>query len=431
MTIYDSISFLAPFLEAFTYFLLFEAFLEREKKRSSWHYLAGIIALACFIGICNQFFIYSFINIVLIASVCFLICSFLYEGPSSKKLMAVILVILISGICEVCAAHLLTLLFGINIHIALETSSYRAMGIMIAKILGIIICNVIRVKCISRHTKIGRAYWIMFFLLFASTIFLMFFVSKLTFELGNPSYAGMAIISTFGLFFIAFFSIYLYERLARQSESIRAQERYEEHMRLQMKHLSDLAVSKQELLGFKHDINNQLVIIQGYFKNQDIQGGSAYVSRLLKNQEAENLIIDTGNLALDILLSTKKVIAEHKGITFDFQVQIPENMFIQPVDQCVIFGNAIDNAIEACEKCPEDDRNIEFILLQRKNRIICKITNSLPVNYSVNLSTTKEDKKNHGYGLINLTQSLERYDSIPIFEQDNQKFILSFIVYEK
>lgn len=259
----------------------------------------------------------------------------------------------------------------------------------------------------------------------------MFFVSKLSFELGDPSYAGMAIICTFGLFFIAFFSIYLYERLARQNESIRAQERYEEHMRSQMKHLSDLAVSKQELLGFKHDINNQLVIIQGYFKNLDIQGGSAYVSQLLKNQEAESLIIDTGNLALDTLLSTKKVVAEHKGITFDFQVQIPANMFIQPVDQCVIFGNAIDNAIEACKKCPEDDRNIEFILLQRKNRIICKITNSLPVNYSVNLSTTKEDKKNHGYGLINLTQSLERYDSIPIFEQDNQKFILSFIVYEK
>ena len=39
MTIYDSISFLAPFLEAFTYFLLFEAFLEREKKKQ--------LALSC------------------------------------------------------------------------------------------------------------------------------------------------------------------------------------------------------------------------------------------------------------------------------------------------------------------------------------------------------------------------------------------------
>lgn len=431
MTMYDSASFLAPFLEAFTYFLLFEAFLERDEKRSSWQYLAGLIALACFIGICNHFFIYSFINIVLIVLVCFFVCSFLYEGPSGKKIMAVILVILISGICEVCVAHLLTLLFGINIHIALDAPSYRAMGIMVAKILSITICNIIRVNCISRHTKIGRSYWIMFFLLFASAIFVMFFVSKLSFELGDPSYALMAIICTFGLFFIAFFSIYLYERLAKQSESIRAQERYEEHIRSQMKHLSDLAVNQQELIGFKHDINNQLVIIQGYFKNDDVQGGSAYISKLLKNQEAENLIIDTGNLALDTLLSTKKVVAEHKGIAFDFHVQIPANFLIQPVDQCVIFGNAIDNAIEACEKSPEDDRNIEFILLQRKNRVICKITNSLPTDYSVNLSTTKEDKKNHGHGLTNLTRSLERYDSIPIFEQDHQKFIFSFIVYEK
>lgn len=61
MTMYDSIGFLAPFLEAFTYFLLFEAFLEREKKEA-----VGIILQGSLFCLALLVFVISFSFIVLL-----------------------------------------------------------------------------------------------------------------------------------------------------------------------------------------------------------------------------------------------------------------------------------------------------------------------------------------------------------------------------
>lgn len=422
MTMYDSIGFLAPFLEAFTYFLLFEAFLERDTRYGKKQLVVGLVGFACFIGVCNRFLIYSLANVILIFIVGVVVSFISYRGTLSKRVLASIMVTVISGISEVCAAHLVALISGQGIEHALMIPMYRAAGIIVSKILDILICNAIRVKSELKYSKMGRKLWMIFLLLFVSSVFVIYLISKLTYESNNQADTVMAIICAFGMFFITFFSIYLYERLANQSEEIRAQERYEEHMRSQLSHLTDLVAGKEELRGMKHDMKNQLVTIQGYLKNNDLQGGLDHVSQLLQNQEAEILTIKTGNLALDTMFSTKQAVAERNNITFTMHVQISKDLFIRPVDQCVIFGNALDNAIEACERCTTDQRFIDVFLVERQGRLICKIVNPLPPDHADNsLMTTKTDKENHGFGLINLRRALARYGCEPIFEQENDE----------
>lgn len=60
-------------------------------------------------------------------------------------------------------------------------------------------------------------------------------------------------------------------------------------------------------------------------------------------------VVDTGNPALDAIISAKQAVVAQKGIAFHYQLQIPKQLPIAPEDICVIFGNALDNAIEACE----------------------------------------------------------------------------------
>ena len=183
--------------------------------------------------------------------------------------------------------------------------------------------------------------------------------------------------------------------------------------------------------SMKHDMKNQLTTIQSYLKNDDVQGGLAHISQLLANQQIETLSVNTGNLALDTLLSVKKAVAEKNDISFTMKVQIPEHLFISTVDQCVIFGNALDNAIEACERCSENNRFIDFFLIERKGRLVCKIINPLPSHSSKNLSTTKPDKENHGFGLVNIRRALAHYDSEPVFEQKEGHFMFGFVAYEQ
>lgn len=431
MVIYKLINFFAPFAESCMFFLIFEAFLERDERHKEWQFAIGIIGLAALIGVSNHFLIYSLANIFVLVVFGLFICSVFYKGAMSKKLLSVVITILISGIFEVCAAHLVALVSGVGIERALILPSYRAIGVMIAQILGIFTCNIIRVRSNLKYFQVGRAYWGIFFLLFVSSVFAIFLISKLTYEFGNQTDTVMAIVCAIGMFFITFFTIYLYERLAKQSEAIRAQERYEEHMRSQLSHLTDLVAKQEEIRGMKHDMKNQLTTIQGYLKNDDVQGGLAHISQLLANQQLETLSVNTGNLALDTLLSVKKAVAEKNDISFTMQVQIPEHLFISTVDQCVIFGNALDNAIEACERCSENNRFIDFFLIERKGRLVCKITNPLPSHSSKDLSTTKPDKENHGFGLVNIRRALAHYDIEPVFEQKEGHFMFGFVAYEQ
>ena len=140
-------------------------------------------------------------------------------------------------------------------------------------------------------------------------------------------------------------------------------------------------------------------------------------------------IIDTGNTAFDAIISAKKVLAESKNIDFALKIQIPEKLQVDAVDLCVIFGNALDNAIEACEKL-ETQKIINVSAIYDDNQLICKITNTALTSTS-DLQTTKSDKENHGFGLDNIKQALSKYNHVVKIEHADNEFVLSFIIFNK
>ncbi|WP_156332257.1 ATP-binding protein, partial [Clostridium paraputrificum] len=94
---------------------------------------------------------------------------------------------------------------------------------------------------------------------------------------------------------------------------------------------------------------------------------------------------------------------------------INKNIKIDPVDWCIIFGNALDNAIEACEKVEDNRKFISLKLLSRSNTFIVKIINSSENDFIIEEKkylTTKKNKEEHGIGMDNIRKSIEKYDGI-------------------
>lgn len=138
---------------------------------------------------------------------------------------------------------------------------------------------------------------------------------------------------------------------------------------------------------------------------------------------------DTGNPALDATLSAKKTLAEEQSIHFSTKLNLEENLPIAPEDICTIFGNALDNAIEACLRLDEDQqKSIDISLVQLDTVLLCKISNTAPEQTGNDLSTSKKDSENHGFGLANLRESLTKYNSAPEIEWQQGKFSLSFVL---
>lgn len=148
-----------------------------------------------------------------------------------------------------------------------------------------------------------------------------------------------------------------------------------------------------------------------------------YLERIKARSDAVRPTINTGNIALDAILSSKKELAESKGIKFITKLQIPENLAIKPDDISIIFGNALDNAIEANEMVPENDRYIEVSLLY-DNLLICKISNACMPLGNKEFKTRKLDKENHGFGMENIKSVINGYNGEVKIEWHDYKFVL-------
>ena len=104
---------------------------------------------------------------------------------------------------------------------------------------------------------------------------------------------------------------------------------------------------------------------------------------------------------------------------------------IQPADWCAIFGNALDNAIEACEKVEESKRYIHVVAYCVGSLLKIKIENAMQGTIEVNGSgfeTTKKRKEYHGFGLKNIEKTVQRYDGIMELTTEKGIFIMQILL---
>ena len=101
---------------------------------------------------------------------------------------------------------------------------------------------------------------------------------------------------------------------------------------------------------------------------------------------------------------------------------------MEPEDISIIFGNALDNAIEENEKLPLEDRYINISLVYDTS-LICKISNACRCKKINILKTSKTDKSNHGFGIENIKSALEKYNGIINIEQTNNEFYVKLYMF--
>ena len=177
-----------------------------------------------------------------------------------------------------------------------------------------------------------------------------------------------------------------------------------------------------------HDLKHQLT---EYAKNGKLD------SELLG--ELENVIniydytIKTGNEALDLILSEKSLICQKKDIKLTCLADCSKLNFINKTDLYSLFGNLIDNAMEAVYKIQDvDKRHINLVVKNVNSFVSISIDNYYEGNIVLLDNglpkTTKEDKDYHGYGMKSIQLIVNKYDGDLNISLDNNVFSL-FIMF--
>lgn len=430
MTIYNLSGFLTGFVEAFMIFMLYNTFLQKRNCLPTWVYVLGVVALTFMINLSNILFDFGMLNVFAMILFSFAM-SFLYKGKTVVKATISVLAFLIMVVIEIAVMFSITLIYKITVAEAVNNLSYRLLGTIVSKALALLIVNIIRLNFKKKSLYMGASYWILFLLMFISSTITVFLIFRLSYGMNGTYMYNISIICSLGLMLSTFFALYLYEHLAMQNEIIQNQKQYEHNLKEQIKHLDEIVITQNQIKKFKHDFLNYEIGLKSYLKNQDCDGAINYLNSLSGNLGNSENIIETGNSALDAILSAKKVIAETKGISFTTQIQIPQKLDVAPTDMCIIFGNAIDNAIEACEKIKHKRKKIDLTLICQDKRLFCKIVNSTAERTNGILKTSKSDAQNHGFGLENIRTSLAKYNSEPTITQTDDEFAIKFIIFTK
>ena len=190
-------------------------------------------------------------------------------------------------------------------------------------------------------------------------------------------------------------------------------------------------VSKEytDIINMKcHDLKHQLWQMQ---RQEHVD--ETYIKELEEAIRIYDTDIKTGNEALDIILTEKNRICAAEKIEATFIVDGSIIAFMRPTDLYSLFGNILDNAIEAVRELPDEDmRQISVVLAQETGIIRIRqqnyYRNQMQMTEDELISTTKEDKENHGYGLKSIRYVAEKYGGVMTLETDENIFILNILI---
>ena len=228
------------------------------------------------------------------------------------------------------------------------------------------------------------------------------------YTLDDSTYNSLAMVSSLGLYVTTFLALYLYQRSVRQTQIIHRQEQSEQQMRQQLKHLDEIILRQNELRRIRHDINGHFTALKGYLDAEDISNARRYLADLSEEFHAAAPSIHTGNNALDAILSAKQSLAASKNITLTTKIRIQRALPIDPRDLCIIFGNALDNAIEASEKLPPEARLITVKAAARGGMLVISVENNMAPG-PLAARTSKDDAFLHGLGLASIRRAVNDY----------------------
>ena len=185
-----------------------------------------------------------------------------------------------------------------------------------------------------------------------------------------------------------------------------------------------------ELINYKyHDLKHQIAVLRS---EEDPKKREEFLNRMeeeIRQYEAQN---KTGNKVLDTVLTTKSLYCAKHGITFTCVADGTLLDFMDVMDICSIFGNALDNAIECELMIPEKEKRLIHVTVSKQKQFLilrfenyCEETLQYQEGTPV---TTKKEKEFHGYGLKSIQYTVNKYDGAVSMNLEDNWFELKVLI---
>lgn len=432
MNIWTYIDIFTVVFEMIVVFLFFNGILGCSNKQVLKNVL-GIVFASLTMLLINKFVSSTMQIMMLINLVLLFVISLLFDGTILNKIFAACMCLVIMVSAEIITTFAMMILNSSSSASVLEEGNLRLVGIMVSKTISYFIVKLICSIKNNKRTRMPTIYWISLF----TVPFVMTMATHLLFSMnehiGSDIFTKDSAIATLGLLYSCAIVFYLFDVISQNAYVKNRALMIEYQLNEQVNHYDDLLIAQTEIRSVRHDMKNHMIMLDSYLKNGLNEDGRRYIGTIMNVIEKNDKVVNTNNPVIDSIINSKLTSAKGHNIKFTHTIEMPPNLKIDAVDACVIFANALDNAIEACERISEGDKFIDLTLLYRDNNLICKLKNSVDQRTikikNQNYQTIKSDKTNHGIGLENIKNVLSKYDGTLKINCENNEFTLFFVIY--
>lgn len=225
-----------------------------------------------------------------------------------------------------------------------------------------------------------------------------------------------------GLFMLIM--IYLLLKILKRGQQVNT---IQDENHLQKQILNEQKKAIKSIRKRQHEYKNNMESIHALLLEQDLKTARALMDELLNQNRNTDKIIRKNATFIQIMIDYKLKEAAEKQITISQQITIGYDIPIDEYDIAIIINNAMNNAMEACEKLPASRRYIKCIIHTKLNCLNFYFENPYEGNLNFQngrLATTKKNQLEHGIGIQNIENVVNKYYGMINYYSENEVFYL-------
>lgn len=256
------------------------------------------------------------------------------------------------------------------------------------------------------------------------------------YEMGIKGFYPNTIFSIVILFGLNVIVFNIYIQLSENLELQRKNAIYEKEFQLLERNMHEKESMMQEIRVKRHDLKHQMLNLLALLQKGEYGKLESDMKQMAELESLNGLlVVNTQNSIIDSFVNNQYAVAKEKGIDFQVKIDVPAELPFAGEDLCVILGNALDNAIEACERGQVSKPWISIKLIYDGANLLMTLENSFDGTIRKNKKgmqiSRKANSQQHGIGTYSIQRVVQKYHGYYHVEVTEKEYHLEIILYSQ
>lgn len=184
--------------------------------------------------------------------------------------------------------------------------------------------------------------------------------------------------------------------------------------------------------AMRHDLRHQLFMIRTLTKDEKYDQLQKFVDACTADTSTNVELTVCDNYIVNSITTHYFAIARENGVEVSFAIApLSDSLPISDTDLCILIGNSMENAIEACKKLPTGNRSIRFNMKILAGNLSMTIDNTYDgklIKKGERFISTKRDGQQEGIGIRSIRSIAEKHGGSIRIEHNERMFMLSVMI---